>query len=445
MPEPSAHLPAGPFAPGQSEPTYFVLYADDCLLHFTEQELTAKQREDHEANIVLTAMLQVALTYMGRSKDHAALHDTFLQQPWADTLSFYHAIFSELFEDVIPPSNYHYFPRNGFYEAVAEQSTPGNLLSLYMVSGSNLALHRSPQAWELSRRVNSKMHFAATAPTAGIPVPETLVCTKATLAAEGPGFFASNPGGVMIKVQGLAGSRNVAEVASLAEAVDYVSTYDHSIDVLLQHKLDADQYVEMTVDLTVADDSIVITNVRKILFAEGLWVGNYISDSLSLSDTQREVCLKVGRYVRDLGYSAPQGLNCGIDFFVRGDDIVVIEINARWTGGLFPTQLIKRLGAEREHSVAFIDVLGTQALADYRRFLSANVSEANLASNGFRIVPMGFSPFPFAQTEPTTQTIDAEAQIYVWQVVIGDFEAFKASKNVALGNTQLPTADLITV
>lgn len=447
-PRHATQMPSGAFSPGQRQSTFFAFYADDCLLHFKLDALTPKQREDHEANIALTAMLQVALTYMGKSTDHAALHDKFLESPWTEMLAFYNEHFKSLFGDVIPPENYHYFPRERFYESLADTVLPTELLSLYMVSGSNLALHGSEQAWQLSQRVNSKMHFAATAPAAGIPVPHTQVMKKASLPIAGAEFFARYPNGGMLKIQGLAGARNVTSVATLADAQAYVEEYDDDLSVLLQQKIDPAEFVEMTVDLNVSDNSVEITNTRKILFAEGLWVGNYLSPSVSLTDHQKEVCLQVGDYVRKLGYSAPEGLNCGIDFFVRApapsraataqdNDILVIEINARWTGGLFPAQLIARLGAQDENCVAFIDVISRSRLDDYLALVRQFGDVSSLHKHRFRVVPMGFSPF--------TQFSDDVEQVYVWQVVIGDYSAFKRAKGVALPATELPTADLITI
>lgn len=429
-------LPFGPFTPGQDESVYYTFYADDCLLFFNEQDLTPRQLADHEANIALTAMLQVALTYMGQSKDHVALHDAFKKQPWADLLSFYQSTFAELLTDVVPPEHYHYFPNKKFYEAIAQTPLPTDLLGLYMVSGSNLALHQSQDDWELSKKVNSKMHFAATAPVAGIPVPETLVCKKQDLGnPETVEFFSKHNNQVMVKILGLAGARNVTAVSNLTEVHAYIEEFEPELDLVLQQQLDTTQFTEMTVDLKVSDTDISITNVRKILFADGLWVGNYISEQLTLSEKQRAVCLKVGEYVRALGHSSSQGFNCGIDFFVNGDDIVVIEINARWTGGLFPAHLIKRLNAEREHSVAFIDIISVEQLAKYQQFIRDNLHGSKDGS--FRLVPMGFSPF--------VQDMDGEQRIYVWQVVIGDYERFKQEKNSVLGTNELPTADAITL
>lgn len=430
----------GAFVPGQDAVTDFVMYADDCLLHFTEPQWTDKQREDHEANVVLTAMLQVALLFMGRSKDYAALHDTFLEPRWQDALQRYHRAFGQLFGDVIALEHLHYHPRDGFYESVAQSRPPVELLSLYMVSGSNLALHDDPEAWALSQRVNSKMHFAATAPAAGLPVPETLVLTKAALASPAAAaFFAAHKPPIMVKIQGLAGARNVTAVSGLEAAQAFVADFDDELQVLLQERLDPAEFTEMTVDLTVSDSEIDITNVRQILFAQGLWVGNYISDRLQLTAQQRNACLAVGRYVRELGYSSPEGFNCGIDFFVpkdpTRDDLVVIEINARWTGGLFPAHLLERLGVRDQHSIAFIDVVSASSFEDYLQFVEAHL-QAPTAAVAFQLLPMGFSPFP--------QVIDGDEKLYVWQVVTGDFEAFKVAKRQQLGDGQLPTADLIS-
>ena len=424
--------PFGPFVPGQRRPVFTVMAGDDCLLHFERDQFNDKQRQDDHDNTVLTAMLQVALTYMGTGRDYVAMHDSFRSAPWREALERYNAVFAALFEDVVPLSGYRYYPTDGFYEAVAAGPQPGELLGLYMVSGSNMPLHGDEAAWDLSRRVNSKMHFARTAPAAGIPVPDTLVVTNADLRGEAAHAFLARHGEAMIKLQGLAGARNVSRVSSVDEAVAYCSAFAPAEDVLLQKPLPTDRYTEMTVDLTVTDTDVSITNVRQILFADGLWVGNYISDRLTLSPRQREVCLKVGEYVRQLGYHAPEGFNCGIDFFVAGDDIVVIEINARLTGGLFPARLIERLGVGSKDTIAFIDLLSPERFTAYQDFMLNHVHDHGA---GWRMVPMGFSPF--------LQDVGGVQRMFVWQVVVGDFAAFRAAKDQALGADEMPTVNVI--
>ena len=55
----------------------------------------------------------------------------------------------------------------------------------------------------------------------------------------------------------------------------------------------------------------------------------------------------------------------------------------------------------------------------------------------FSIAPMGFAPYP-------TQ-LDGKDYLFVWQNVIGDFEAFKKLKENELGAEVLITAPAISV
>ena len=95
-----------------------------------------------------------------------------------------------------------------------------------------------------------------------------------------------------------------------------VAEYSDDMIVLLQAKLDLEFYTEMTVDLVVSNAAISIANTRKILFADGLWVGNLIGESVQLTSEQESVLINVGEYARQHGYSSDIGSNCGIDFLL---------------------------------------------------------------------------------------------------------------------------------
>ena len=305
-----------------------------------------------------------------------------------------------------------------------------------MVSGSNLAVHKSRDWWEVSKAVNSKMRLAEDAPGRDIPTPETLVTTRGGLDSPETGAFFDRHGGrLMMKIKGLAGARNVTAVSSPAECHEYLELFGPDTEVVLQERLDKNEWTEMTVDLTVSDTDIEITNVRRILFAEGLWVGNYLRDDLPLTERQRTALLHVGEYVRSLGYSAPEGLNCGIDYFVRGDDIRIIEINARWTGGLFPAWMRKRLNLGNRPTVSFFDAVTMEGLKDYRGFIDAHLHAPG--KTPFSAVPLGFSPYTFE--------VAGHDYVFVWQMVIGDLDAFRAAKRAALGPNELLTSDRIVV
>jgi hypothetical protein len=225
-----------------------------------------------------------------------------------------------------------------------------------------------------------------------------MVCRKRDLdSVEVSGFFDAHDNQVMVKLKGLAGARNVTSVAGLTECRDYVAEYPDDMEIVLQRKLDADEFTEMTVDLIVRDDGIEIANVRRILF--------------------------------------PEGFNCGIDYFVSADELLVTEINARWTGGLFPAEMIKRLNLGAQGTIAFFDMVSRDGFPRYRTFSEHTLYRGR--DETFASLPLGFSPF--------AMPVEGREMHPVWQMVVGDIEAFKAAKREALAPGDLPTADRISL
>ena len=427
------------FFPEQTASTLYAMAGDDCSLFFDLDALNEKQAADHRANSQLTAVLQVCLLALGRSRDHVAMFEEFTAEPWRGLVERYHRTFTAAGFETVPRDHVVYGPRDGFYASIADRLPPVDLVSLYMVSGSNGALHRNPDALAQSRRLNSKFHFAEHAPAFGLNTPETFVTDKVGLAgAEARAFLERHlaaDGAAMLKISGLAGARNVTSVSSIAEAVAYVALFDDDTQVLLQKKLDLGRYTEMTVDLRVTDTDITIANVRRILFADGVWVGNFVPAADPLTNAQRRELIRVGEYARRHGLGAPEGNNCGIDFFVGEDgEIVVTEINVRWTGGLFPTQAIARINGGVRDAVVCFDLVPTARMDAYMDFIEAHTPRAD--EGAFSCLSLGFGPFELE--------VAGVANVFVWHLVIGDFDAFRAERRRQLpGEDILPTTELI--
>jgi hypothetical protein len=239
----------------------------------------------------------------------------------------------------------------------------------------------------------------------------------------------------MLKILGLAGARNVTTVTSIQEAKDYVAEYENSMELILQQRLDLTRFTEMTVDLRVTPDEIVIANVRKIMFADGVWVGNLIGPDVILTEAHRKELLNVGAYARAQGFVVPEGINCGIDYFIAGDEVMVTEINCRWTGGLFPTEMIRKVGAQNESCVAFVDMVREDKFNDWLDFIDRHLWKET--KGDFAMIPLGFSPIP--------QVINGVDHFLTWQVVAGDFDAFKQARRDELGDGALMRADSISL
>ncbi|MEY3702530.1 MAG: ATP-grasp domain [Pseudomonadota bacterium] len=428
----------GSFFPDQEKSTFYAMAGDDCSLFFDLDNLTEKQMADHMTNVELTSMLQIALIALGKASDYVGLYDLFEERPWAEMVERYRRNFLDAGFETIPPEHYVYGRKMDFYASIADGVPDVELVSLYLNSGSNFVLHNSLDLLALSRKLNSKFHFAEHAPKYGIPVPETYVTTKAGLAsAEAKAFLDKNiaaDGAIMLKISGLAGARNVTSVTSMAEALDYVAQYEDDMDVLLQKKLDLREFTEMTVDLFVSDRDIRIANFRQILFAGGVWVGNFVPRESKLTPEQETQLVKVGEYARSHGLGDPEGNNCGIDFFVgpKGE-IIVTEINVRWTGGLFPTQAIQKINGGSTDAVVCFDIVPTAEAGAYLDFVEAHLPRRT--QGPFNCISLGFSPFE--------QQIENVPHIFVWHLVLGDFWAFHAEKLANLPKGVLPTTDLI--
>jgi hypothetical protein len=427
---------AAPFHPGQKMSTIFVMSADDTSLHFDVNKLTPKQIEDYESNKDLMGFLQVSLIGLGKPADYVALYEKFGEQPWPERIERYGEFFKKMGLDPIPSDHHLLHPRDGFYDSVAKALPETESITLYMTSGDNSVLHNDPEAFRISQNVNSKVHFAENAPGFGLPVPDTLVTTKGGLPSEEVAqFFIKHNNQVMVKVLGLAGARNVTSVETVQASIVYVAEYGDAMEVILQQKLDLSAYTEMTADLTVSTTDITISNVRQILFAEGIWVGNLIGPDVPLTEEHREWILKVGEYARAQGFVSDEGLNCGIDYFISDDDFQITEINARWTGGLFPAEMIRQVGATNETCVAFVDLVAKDKFEGYLDFIEQYLF-AN-SDDKFSVIPLGASAIP--------QMMEDGEYYFSWQVIAGDFEAFKQARRDQLGDGVLMRAETISV
>jgi len=433
---------AASYAPGQGMSTTFVVSADDVSLHFDLNKLTERQLRDNAESQSLVGLLQVAQMGLGGPADHVMLYDEFAIGPWPQRLEAYAGFFTRMGANPIPAKNRHIHPVEGFYNSIAADLPDTDSITLYLTSGSNDILHNDPADYAISQKVNSKIHFAAHAPGFGIPVPDTLVTTKGQLgSSENAAFMAKYDGQVMVKILGMGAARNVSPVPSLAEAIDYVAEFEDDMEVILQHRLDLSKYTDMTADLTITDTDVSISNVRKIMFAEGVWVGNYISPNIVMPPEHEKELLRIGAYARAQGYVAPEGLNCGVDYFFRTDtdgtdssgEFFATEINCRWTGGLFATEIIRQVGASQESCFAFIDLVIGKKFDAYLAFVDRHLF--GTSSESFSIIPLGCSPSP--------QQIEGAEHFYTWQAIAGDFNAFKQARRDELGDGALMLAENI--
>lgn len=427
-------MKAGAYAPNRPEVTLYAMSGDDIPMYFDMDNLTPKQQADHQVNVDLLGHQQVSLLAISKPEDYVAAYEDFRQPPYARLLERFHGLQSSLGLPMVPLDHIVYAPKANFYEAVASRLPPVDMINLLMVSPSNQALHSDREGIQRNLKLNSKFHFAENATSFGIPTPDTLITTQPlTGNAEAEAFFARHQGQVMLKMTGFAGGRNVTSVADSRAGDRYLEDYDGGLPVILQQKIPLHRFEEWTIDLHITDSGISIDNVRRIMLADGLWIGNLHPAEHPLTPEQEAVLINVGEYARSFGFGSADGNNFGIDFFKGPDgDIIVTEINPRWTAGLFSSELLKRLQVSRD-AVAYYDLVAKDRSLEYLDYVEGRLP--GRSSGSFEIIPLGFMPFDV--------DVEGQAFVSVWTIVIGDFAAFRSEVKQHFGQAAFPNADKV--
>lgn len=428
-------MKVGSFFPDRPLPTLYAMAADDLPLHFNMDELTEKQKADHYEQNQLLAMLQSALLSISKPADYVALFDAFSRAPWDGFLRNQHAMAAKAGAEMVPLDHLLYAPVETYYETIATMLPDVDLLTLLMMSRSNLVLHKDDRAIERMLKLNSKFHFAENAPLFGIPTPETIIAQqplKGNNRVED--FFAKHENRIILKMTGQPGARSVKAVGDTTEADEYLKDYRPTDPVLVQQRLQLENYEEWTADLLITEDSVTLDNVRRILVTDGLWIGNFIYADPPISDSQKAELLKIGAYARKFGFGTKTGDCLGIDYFIGKDgEVLITEINPRWTAGLFPTQVLRRVNKARRDAVPYFELVRLDDYEKFQAFCARNLP--NNTDGPFAVMPLGFSPYE--------REIGGVKRVFTWMVVIGDFPAFRKAAKEVLGESGLPNGDLV--
>ncbi|MEO2182269.1 MAG: hypothetical protein ABGY43_08190 [bacterium] len=428
----------GSFSPGLSAPTLHALRADDIPMYFDMDNLTPKQAEDFAESNIIGAMLQTCMMGISKPEDYIAVFAAVTQPPFDEVVKRYNTMMQKAGLSVVPLDHLIPTPVETFYEHVADNLPEVDVVDFMMVSPQNQILHGSSAAVDVIYKLNSKYHFAQNAPTFGIPVPESLAVTP-PLANQGDieGLFSRHKNQIMMKLDGMPGGRNVIPVSSVAEADNILTeVYPTATEVVLQQRLNLLAFEEWTVDLLVTDDAITVDNTRHILLSEGNWVGNHIPPVSPLTSEQEALLINVGKYAQSFGFGTPEGSNLGIDYFIGKDgSIVVTEINPRWTAGLLPSEVLKRVGSTGQHTIAYFDMIKQDDYEQFFEYVEQRLPGAR--SGSFDVMPIGFSPYPI--------DMEGTEMCYVWIVVRGDFVAYRDELQTQFGQGSFPVATQIPV
>lgn len=428
---------AGSFSPNRPGTTVHAMAADDLPLHFDMEDLTEKQLADHYDQNRLIAMLQMALLSISKPEDYVAVFEEFTAPPWDGFLKQHHHMMTSVGYPMVPLDHIIYAPMPTFYDSLVGRLPDVDLLNVLMMSRSNQVLHNDQGAIDLMLKLNTKFHFAENAPGFGIPTPDTLIAHQPlTGNPEVEAFFARHDNQIIIKMTGQPGSRSVKAVNSIEEAEDYLTAYRQDDPVLVQQRLPLDHYVEWTADLEVTDTSVTLDNIRRILTHDTLWIGNLLPFESPLSAEQEATLLRLGEYARSFGFGSDIGNNLGIDYFVGPTgEIIVTEINPRWTAGLFPTEALRRVDRREQDAVAHFELIDIDQYAGFLDFIAENLP--GRGRDDWSVMHLGFSPF--------NMEVDGATCVYCWLIILGDFAAYRETARALLGPPNMRNGNQVPI
>lgn len=428
--------PLGPFFPIQKNSSLFAMYADEPTIFSPMEKLPAVHRQQREFVIRIIGMFQTAMMFVGDTKDSTVLFSSFLEEKWVDSFNWLYNCYQSLGLPMIPKENFHFLSVDNFYSELAQLNHGCENVIVTTLCHENQFLSHSKDALDLTQSINSKMELARNADRRSIPVPPSLVTSKQQLSSQDVLLFIQEHGPeVMMKISGMGGAFNVKRIQTSDEALAYLEEFPEETEVLLQKQLDPSEYQEMTVDFIITDKECLIENVRDVLVVDGMWVGNHLQKDIKLSKKQQEVLLRCAKWLQSNGYGHPNGYICGADFFLSDNDLRVIEINGRWTGGQVVERVQKKLGVGTEDIYAFLDKLSPAKMKEYREFVDKHLYKVGEEVGAFKVFPLGINPY--------VEQDQGKEFLMLWIMVIGDIEAFTVAKEKVLGSAELPTSNQI--
>ena len=119
----------------------------------------------------------------------------------------------------------------------------------------------------------------------------------------------------------------------------------------------------------------------------------------------------------------------GIDALVEGlranpdNEIIVTEINPRWTAGLFPTEALRRVDRRGQDAVAHFELIDINQYAGFLDFIAENLP--GQSRHDWSIMHLGFSPF--------NMEVDGVTCVYCWLIILGSFAAYREAAQTLLG------------
>jgi predicted ATP-grasp superfamily ATP-dependent carboligase len=380
----------GPYPPHPDRKTIFCMAGDEPLMFQPNSQLNDVQRS-HVAFMKDDVLpFSMSMIPISNRSDVVVLDRRFLENK--NIFDWYLSIYEKM--GLSFSNNLIFSHSDRLYSDAISATGNGDTISVECYSYLLAEMANIDDQLKASKIANSKICLAEGAEKFGFNIPRSIIRMKNELNDSIGKDFQDN---FFIKCDGLGGGFNILQAASMSDCNDFIKPFGDKWKFVIQEK--ATQGIGASIDMLVFNDGEEIISARKQLTKSNKYIGNIFHEQLP-SKMINEIVTKIANYVRSAGYSSEQGFICGIDLFLDEDDYTIIEVNARWTGGLPAALLLKKLNIDKQTIATFVfEIISPDRFSAYKTFCEDNLYQGRDCLNGnecFKIMPVSFAAYGFS-------------------------------------------------
>ncbi|HSX33329.1 MAG TPA: amino acid adenylation domain-containing protein [Candidatus Saccharimonadales bacterium] len=419
----------GPVTPFIDGPIIYALDSEESSMLGPESDLSPSDIEEDDAYIRENSLYTLSILLTSRPEDYYILDTIYESQAYL--IDWLRKLYAPL---GVGMSEHVLFAEPKHYAETAKQvlESESGVRAITTICYSYNLAQTFPDSTHLeaSRYVNAKTALPLLGQKYNLSVPHTIITTVAQVVEKCKTDFDLDHSSVFAKLDGLGGGFGVFHIQNLDEAEALQQNYPHELRCILQQAVD-DSYVETSHLYTIDEAAAKYECSRVKLTANHARYGNIFIPNWQLAPAQQHALDMAAQAVQKEGYRAAKPLLLGMDAFMNGDELLLTEYNARWSGSSAPEFILRRLGLRQKvMSIGVIDTIREDELKTCMQWLEAHMYNPETAENApFSVLPLGFSGY----VEEGTRLIS--------YIVIGDFHAFKQAARETLNEASLPLLD----
>lgn len=398
-----------------------------------EDELNAAEKEKLARMRFEVLPYSMAFLPISSRKDHVYLDAIFLNKE--DFFDWHKKVYASV--GIEHSENLHFLEPDEIYPDALINCKNGELVTTISLSHKLQSCVDLSRKIAISKKANSKKELPAQAAKAGFAIPKSGLFASEDLCLEKIQEHFDFPAhDLIMKADGLGGGVNVRTITSLSDCHEFAKDFARDEIFILQERLDFTKYDQYMADFVIRDNGIECVSTRLKLVAGNRWFCNIYSPRVLVNGQNLPDLIRCAENLRELGYSSETGFVCGIDFFQRNKEVLITDVNARWTGGLPAAILLEKLNLNEHLVTSHLDHILESDMAHYQKFVEKHLycPESNAAlerPGSFALLPLSFS----AQAR--------ESMLAVWFLVIGDFLEFLNAKPDYELRDSLPLSDIV--